>query len=111
MTEPRLPRKLVEKASKPEPRREGAEGLAAAAGKNRERDARLRIVDAFGRLGIPYNQWPDLVRVFYTDQQQRIEYHQFMTPSPFQAPDFDRLSESPRGLGQGSRQSVGATSE
>jgi hypothetical protein len=89
----KLARKPAEKAKKVEP---GAEGLAAAAGKNRERAARLDIVEGLRRLGTPYNQWPDFVRAFYTDPQQRIEYHQFMTPSSFQAPDFDRLNQSPQ---------------
>ena len=47
MTEPKLRRKLAEKVKEPKP---GAEGLAAAAEKNRERKARLRIIEAFGRL-------------------------------------------------------------
>lgn len=67
-----------------------------AAEKNREREARLRIIEAFRRLGIPYSDWPDFVRAFYTDPQQQIEYHELMTPSPFQPPDFDRLSETPQ---------------
>jgi len=89
------PRKLAEKARKSELRRQGDEGLAAAARQNREREARLRIIEAFGRLGIPYAQWPDFVRVFYTDPQRRIEFRQMMMPPPFQAPDFDRLNQSP----------------
>jgi len=93
MPDPKLGRKLAEPLNDPEPE---TEGLAAAAEKNREREARLRIIDAFGRLGISSDQWPDFVRAFYTDQQQRIVYHQFMTPSPFQPPDFDRLNESPQ---------------
>jgi hypothetical protein len=96
MADPKLPRKLVGKVQMPEPKRQGVEGFAAAAEKNRKRDARLRITEAFGRLGIPHNQWPDFVRTFYTDQHQRIEYHDYMTPSPFQAPDFDRLNASPK---------------
>jgi hypothetical protein len=94
---PKCPSQPAEKAKEPDPRRQGLEeGLAAAAEKNRERAARLLIIEAFGRLGIPYGQWPEFVRAFYTDQQQRIEYHQFVNPSPFQAPDFDRLNQSPR---------------
>jgi len=88
------PRKLAEKAKKSEPRRQGEEGLAEAARKNREREARLRIIEAFGRLGISCAQWPDFVRVFYAGPQQRIEFHQMMAPPSFQAPDFDRLSQS-----------------
>jgi hypothetical protein len=96
MTNPKLPRKVAAKAKNRKPRRQGVEGLAAAAEKNRELEARLRIITAFGRLGISHNQWPDFVRAFYADPQQRIEFHQFMTPSPFQPPDFDRLKESPQ---------------
>jgi hypothetical protein len=96
MTNPKLPRKVAAKAKKRKPRRQGVEGLAAAAEKNRELEARLRIIAAFGRLGISHNQWPNFVRAFYADPQQRIEFHQFMTPSPFQPPDFDRLKESPQ---------------
>ena len=29
------------------------------------------------------------------DPNERTEYHQYMTPSPFQAPEFDRLNQSP----------------
>jgi hypothetical protein len=92
----KFPPKPAEKTKQPDLRRQDLEGLAAAAGKNRERTARLHIIEAFGRLGIGYDQWPDFVRAFYTDQQQRIEYHQLMTPSPFEAPEFDRLNQSPQ---------------
>ena len=57
MTDPKLPRKLVGKVTKAEPKRQGVEGFAAAAEKNRERDARLRITEAFGRLGIWIFAW------------------------------------------------------
>jgi hypothetical protein len=89
-----LTRTLIEKLKRPELKGQSEEGLAAAAAKNRERDARLRIIEAFRRLGIPYNQWPDFVRVFYADPDKRIEFHAFIMPQSFQAPDLDRLSES-----------------
>src|SRR5262245_21464099 len=88
-----LPRKRGKKLKKANPRQD-VPGQAAAAQKNREREARLCIIEAFGRLGIPYAQWPDFVQAFYTDPHQRTEYHQIMTPPPFQAPDFDRLNQS-----------------
>lgn len=96
MPDPELPRKPSQEAKQPEPPRQGIQGEAAAAGKNREREARLRIIDAFGRIGLSYRQWPDFVQAFYSDPLQRIEYRQFMMPSPFQAPDFDRLNQSPK---------------
>ena len=90
----KLPRKPDKKAKKPEAGREDPEGLAAAAEKNRERATRLLIIEGFRRVGIPYAQWPEFVRAFYSDPQQQIEYHQFMPPPPFQAPEFDRLSQT-----------------
>jgi hypothetical protein len=95
MADPKLPRKPSVEAKKPEPGWQGIEGEAAASGKNRERENRLRIIDAFGRLGLSQSQWPDFVRAFYADPLQRIEYRQSMMPSQFQAPDFDRLNQSP----------------
>ena len=96
MPDPKLPRKVAAKGKKRKPRRQGVEGLAAAVGRNREREARLRIIEAFGRLGISHDQWPKFVRAFYADPQQRTEYHQFTMPLLFQAPDFDPLNESPQ---------------
>ncbi len=96
MTSSKLTRTIIEKLKKPELRGQSDEGLAAAAAKNRERDARLRIIEAFRRSGIPYDQWPDFVRAFHADPHQRIEFHALMTPQPFQAPDLDRLNGSPR---------------
>ena len=81
---------------KPEPRRQDVAGQAAAAEKNREREARLCIIRALYGLGIPVNQWPDFVRAFSTDPHQQIKYDQSMTPAPFQAPEFDRLNQSPK---------------
>jgi hypothetical protein len=93
---PKLPRKRAERLKAPESSGQDEEGQAAAAAKNRERDARLRIIEAFRRLGIPPDHWPDFVRAFHADPHQQIEYHQFMTPASFQPPDFDRLLESPQ---------------
>jgi hypothetical protein len=70
-------------------------GEAAAAKKNREREARAGIIDAFRRLGIPESRWPAFAREFDKDPAQRIEYRDYATPLPFQAPDFDRLNQSP----------------
>jgi hypothetical protein len=70
-------------------------GQAAAAEKNRQREARLSIIQALARLGIPFHEWPDFVQAYYTDSHQQNEYRQLMMPSPFQAPDFDRLNQSP----------------
>jgi hypothetical protein len=94
MVKPKLRFAFVEKEEKTERRTRGEGGLAAAAEKNRERSVRLGIVAAFNRLGVPHKQWPELVRSFHGDQLQQIEYHQSMMPSPFQAPDFDRLNET-----------------
>jgi hypothetical protein len=70
-------------------------GQAAAAEKNRQREACLGIIQAFGRLGIPFREWPDFVQAYYTDPHQQNKYRQRMLPAPFQAPDFDRLNQSP----------------
>ena len=94
MAEPKLPRKLAAKAKEPEPRRQDVVGQAAAAERNCEREARLRLIQVLCRSGIRQDQWPDFVRTFYADPQQRTEYHQFMTPPVFQAPEFDRLNQS-----------------
>src|SRR5437868_5544345 len=70
-------------------------GQAAAARKNRQREVRLGITQAFARLGIRFREWPNFVQAYYTDPHQQNEYRQLVTPSPFQAPDFDRLNQSP----------------
>lgn len=80
----------------PGPPRQSGFGQAAAAEKNREREARFRIVQALNRLSIPIAHWPDCVQAFYIDPSQRTEYHQSIAPSPFQAPKFDRLNQSPK---------------
>ncbi len=69
-------------------------GEAAAAQKNRQTEARLGVIDAFGRLGIRHDRWPDFVRAFSTDPQQRTTYNALMTPRPCQPPEFDRLNQS-----------------
>jgi hypothetical protein len=70
-------------------------GQAAAAQKNRQREARLNIMQAFARMRIPFQVWPDFVQTYYTDSRQENEYRQLMTPAPFQAPEFDRLNQRP----------------
>ena len=40
-------------------------GQAAAAEENRRSQARDAILDALGRLGIPYGEWPAFVRAHY----------------------------------------------
>ena len=70
-------------------------GEAAAATKNRQIKVRLRIIEALQRLGIQYLKWPDFVRLFYANLQERIEYQQPKPPYPFQPPHFDRLKQSP----------------
>lgn len=72
----------------------GPVGEAAAAKKNRQRETRLRIIEGFARVGIPYEQWPDFVREYYGGPAQRTQYHHAALPSPFQAPAFDRLNQS-----------------
>jgi hypothetical protein len=70
-------------------------GQAAAAENNRRREVRLGIIQAFSRLRIPYSQWPDFIKLYYADPHQQNQYCQNMSPLPFQAPDFDRLNQSP----------------
>jgi hypothetical protein len=72
-----------------------ARGQAAAAESNRRREVRLGSIQAFFRLGIPYSEWPDFVKVYYADPHQQNQYCQNMLPLPFHAPDFDRLNQSP----------------
>jgi hypothetical protein len=70
-------------------------GEAAAAAKNRAIWARLQIINAFQRLRIPHNKWPDFVRAFHTNPQERQGYSESNQPLSFQPPAFDRLHESP----------------
>jgi hypothetical protein len=73
-------------------------GEAAAAVKNRAIQARLQIINAFQRLRIPNSQWPDFVRAFYTNPQEREGYTEStesILPPSFQPPAFERLNESP----------------
>jgi len=71
-----------------------AVGQAAAAERNRQREARFSIIQALARLGIPSREWPDFVQAS-TDPHRQNEYRQRMSPAPFQPPDFDRLNQSP----------------
>ena len=70
-------------------------GEAEAALKNRETEVRFQIIAAFQNLGIPFPRWPDCVRSFHTNPQEQLTYHQRMTPLPFHAPEFDRLTQKP----------------
>src|SRR5438270_12203570 len=83
-------------ARKQNPQVQGGFGQATAAEKNRELAARRGIVQALSRLGIPYAQWPDAIQAFYTDPGQSQQYHQYIAPSPFRPPKFDRLNQSPK---------------
>ena len=95
MVDAKLRRQRRANTNKLGPERQAGFGQRAAAEKNREREARFGIIQALSRLH-PYHQWPDFVQAFYTDPGQRTEYHQFIAPSPFQAPRFDRLNQSPK---------------
>jgi hypothetical protein len=70
-------------------------GDAWAAMKSREITARVQIIEALQRLGVPHREWPDFVMRFYV-QPERTEYSDSHQPTSFQAPVFDRLHESPR---------------
>lgn len=97
MADPKkVPRELGKKAKKLRPRGGHVAGQAATAKRNREREVRRRIIEALRRARIPYNQWPDFVRAFCTDPHQHRQYQQCAIPSPFHAPEFDRLSQSPQ---------------
>jgi len=74
---------------------QGPVGESAVAKKNRQRETRLRIIEGFQRVGLSYDQWPDFVRKYYADPGQRTQYHHAAFASPFQAPAFDRLNQSP----------------
>ena len=63
MVEAKLPRQRGANTKKPGPARQ-AVGQAAAAEKNREREARFGVVQALNRLSIPFAQWPDFVQAF-----------------------------------------------
>jgi hypothetical protein len=70
-------------------------GQAAAALKNRMIKARLQIIAALQRLGIPQHKWPGFVLAFYTNSQQREGYSESSFLPPFQFPVFERLHDSP----------------
>lgn len=72
-----------------------ASGQAAAAEQNRQHQARLEILQALQRVGIPEPQWPELVRAYYRSSPQRIASRQRIWMAPFKPPPFDRLNESP----------------
>jgi len=74
------------------PRQSGFQAGGAAV--NRQREARFRIIGALVRLSIPTSRWPEFVQAFYSDPSQK--YHQRVAPSPFRAPAFDRLNQSPQ---------------
>jgi len=74
------------------PRQSGFQAGGAAV--NRQREARFRIIGALVRLSIPTSRWPEFVQAFYSDPSQK--YHQRVSPSPFRAPAFDRLNQSPQ---------------
>jgi hypothetical protein len=72
-----------------------ATGQATVAEKNRQRETRLRVIEALIRLDISYDRWPNFVREYHAEPGQRTEYQQLTFPSPFQAPALDRLNQSP----------------
>jgi hypothetical protein len=51
----RKSRKLTANTGKPDLKRQAVAGDAAAAEKNLENEVRLAIIQAFGRLGTPFN--------------------------------------------------------
>jgi hypothetical protein len=69
---------------------------AAAAEQNRQHRARVAIMQAIMRLGIPRNQWPDFIEAHYAEAPHGIPFRQIISPSAFQAPVFDRLNQSPK---------------
>jgi hypothetical protein len=90
-----LRQRRAKKADKQEFEEQSSIGQAAAAKKNRQRLARLAIIEAYRRLRIPMDGWPEFVRAFSTDAKELIEYNRLVRPPPFQPPDFDALNQSP----------------
>ena len=75
----------------------GAPGVgwqAGGAANNRQREARLGIIQALRRLGIPPVKWLDCVRTYWGDASEQTEYRHIMSPPKFQPPVFDRLNQS-----------------
>ena len=70
-------------------------GEPEAARKNRAIRAREQIIEGLQRQGIPYRDWPDVVRAFYTNPQERQGYSASISPLRFDPPPFDRLNETP----------------
>lgn len=71
-------------------------GHAAAAEENRKQLARVAIVEAIARLGIPRSQWPDFIEAHNRSVPHPTPFRQLISPARFKPPVFDRLNESPR---------------
>lgn len=70
-------------------------GRAAMVERNRERQCRVSIIRALQRVGaVDYAKWPDFVRMFHTDSQERAFCRQPISPPPFQPASFDPLNQS-----------------
>jgi hypothetical protein len=95
MAESQSGRQLTVKARTSRTGARDAIGQATAAEKNRQRETRLRVIEAFIRLDISYDRWPDFVREYQAEPGQRTQYHHLTFPNPFQAPALDRLNQSP----------------
>ena len=63
-----------------------------AAKRNREEEARARIVQALQELRVPYQDWPDFVQSWHADGHSRSKFSHRVTAPSFQPPDYDRLA-------------------
>lgn len=66
-------------------------GAAWAANKNRQREARTRIVEALRELGIPQGEWPTFVRHWQAKAATEPTFGFKQIPRSFQPPAYDRL--------------------
>src|SRR2546426_6007265 len=88
-------KRRIASANDHEPGLHHTDGQAAAAERNRRVAVRNGIIGAFQRLGTPYDAWPEVIRAYYSNPQERTTSRQIISPHPFQPPAFDRLNQSP----------------
>jgi len=68
-----------------------ANGDVWAAGKNREREERTRIVQALVDLRVSHDEWPVFIRTWQAQALTDPKYSHQQFPTPFQPPAYDRL--------------------
>lgn len=68
-------------------------GETWAVERNREWEARGRIVQAFQTLNVPIQEWPSFVQYWQADAHNRSKFSHNVMPPSFQPPVYDRLGQ------------------